>query len=85
MNPSKVQRERELNAVLGGNYLSIPDRRWANQRAIDEGADISELPYDIDPEDYYTNYGTRSTGYDLEDEDGDNDYPPYDPNAPDNF
>lgn len=54
MNSFNSQRKRELNAVLGGNYLSIEGRRWVNQRAIDEGADISELPYDIEPEDYYT-------------------------------
>ena len=84
MKPSDSQRKRELNAVLGGDYLSIQDRRWANQRAIDEGADISELPYDIEPDDYYTNYGTRSSGYE-EDESGDNDYPLYDPDAPDDF
>ncbi|MCT7953609.1 hypothetical protein NG798_27820 [Ancylothrix sp. C2] len=83
MNPSDSQRERELNAVLGGDYLSIQESRWANQRAIDEGADMSELPYDIEPDDYYTNYGTRSSGY--EEESGDNDYPPYDPDAPDDF
>ena len=83
MNPSDSQRQRELNAVLGGDYLSIQERRWANQRAIDEGADMSELPYDIDPDDYYTNYGTRSSGY--EEEDDDNDYPPYDPDIPDDF
>lgn len=84
MNPSDLQQERELNAVLGGTYLSIPDRRWANQIAIDECADMSELPYDIEPDDYYTNYGTRSFCYEK-DEGGDNDYPPYDANAPDNF
>ncbi len=84
MNPSESQRERELNAVLGGDYLSKANRRWANQRAIDEGADMSELPYDIDPDDYYTNYGTWSSGYE-EEEGSDSDYPAYNPDAPDAF
>ena len=85
MNPSNSQKEREINAVLGASYLSIEDRRWANQRAIGEGADMSELPYDIEPEDYYTNYGTQSAEYYWVEDSNNNDYPPYDSEDPDTF